>query len=658
VDRNRYKNRLTVVAVVLAVFLAVVVGKLFMIQIIEGKRYALKGKSQVQQRRSLPAKRGEILDRKGRQLAASVPGRMALSSDMVGLEDGGQVVLQRVYPMGDVAGSLIGYLGKGGYGFSGIEYDFDYHLRGEDGWEMVHREAHDKHGKQRTYSKPGMSRKEPRDGGDVALTIDLNMQKIVQAILKQVVEERKARGGMAIVMDPHTGKILAMANEPSLNPNVPSSFPLQDRKNKCISEIFQHGSTFKVITAAMALQERMLSETDTVDGNNGVFEIYGERILDDNPQGRITFSRALAVSSNVVFAQIANGFTDDLFHRYVREFGFGIRTGAFVCDEEAGILHRLRSSSWSGRTRVTMAYGYDVAPTFLQMMMAYAAVANGGVLLTPIISERVIAKDGTVIQSAEVKPVRRVISTEASARLRRMMRDVVETGTGRSAAVSGIAVGGKTGTSRKPEGGGYSKTKHWMSFIGFLPVEKPELLCGIVIDEPTARPGVSTTAGTVAAPAFSKIMNQVVAHPDLEFLKRSTVARDSSVNRPIKVPNMSGRTRTIATAQLDSMNIAYSFVGDGDVIRHQSPPAGSFMANRPGGVVLYTDEREFRADSTSRVVPNGVGKDLRDAFNLFNASGISVHAVGSGIVRRQSIAPGEIMTSSAVCTLYGGVSKK
>jgi cell division protein FtsI/penicillin-binding protein 2 len=655
---KRYETRLIIVSVVLAVLLLVVVGRLFTIQIVEGKKYAGKSRSQVQQRRPLPAKRGEILDRRGRQLAASVPGRMALSSDMVGVENGGQVVLQRVYPMRDVAGSLLGYVGRGGYGFSGIEYDYDHYLRGEDGWEMAHREAHDRHGRQRTYSMPGLSRKEARDGNDVYLTIDLNLQKIVQSVLKQVVEERKARGAMAIVMDPHTGRILAMANEPAFNPNVPLSFSLEDRRNKSISEVYEHGSTFKVITAAVALQERMLSETDTVDGGNGVFEIHGQQILDDNPQGRITFSRALAVSSNVVFARVANDFTDELFYRYSRDFGFGTRTGAFVCDEEAGILHRPRSSLWSGRTRVTMAYGYDVSPTFLQMIMAYAAVANGGVLLTPIISERIVSKNGTVVQSAEVRPVRRVISAETAARLRRMMREVVESGTGGNAAVSGISVAGKTGTARKPEGGGYSRTKHWMSFIGFLPADKPELLCGIVIDEPMVGSGARPTAGRVAAPAFSKIMSQAIAHPELEFLKRTTVARDSAANRPIRVPNMAGRTRETASVQLDSMKIAFSFVGDGDVIRHQSPAAGSFMANRPGGVILYTDEWEIKADSTARIVPNGVGKDLRDAFNLFNASGISVYAVGSGVVKRQSIAPGEMITSSAVCTLYGGARKR
>jgi cell division protein FtsI/penicillin-binding protein 2 len=516
---------------------------------------------------------------------------------------------------------------------------------------MVHRD-----GKQRTVSKIGLPGKSPRDGSDVYLTIDANLQKIVQSVLKETVRQLNAKGAMAIVMDPHTGKILAMANEPSFNPNVPSSFSLADRQNRCISQVYEPGSTFKAVTAAIALQERFAAESSTFSGNNGVFEIYGERIRDDVPRGEMTFTQAFAVSSNVAFAQIANNFRNDLFYRYSRDFGFGTRTGVSLPGEEEGILHPVRA--WSGRTRVTMAMGYEVSATFLQMMMAYASIVNGGVLLTPIITEKVVRNDGTVTDSAVVRPVRRVMSEESAVRLRRMMKVVVDSGTGRHAAVAGLAVAGKTGTSRKPEAGGYSRTRHWSSFIGFLPVESPTLLCGVVIDEPTG----ATGGGAVAAPAFRRIMMQALAHPELEFSRRvlrgGVMARDSSEIRHIRVPNFAGRTRTAAKARLDGMKITYMFVGDGDTIRHQAPAAGSFMGNWPGEMVLFTDEHEFVADSTARIVPDGVGRDLRDAFNMFNARGIQVYAVGSGKVRRQSIAAGEILTAPVVCTLYGTVRSR
>jgi len=644
--------RLIFIAVVLAVALLGVAGKLFTIQIVDGEKYALRSKNQVQRRRMITAKRGDIFDRKGRQLAASVPGQMSLNLDVLGVgEDAaGKAVLQRIYPVGDICGPVLGYVGKDGYGLGGAEFAFDHYLRGEDGWEMVQKD-----GKQRTYRRIGLPGKEPQDGSDVYLTIDLNLQKIVQSVLKQSVELLGAKGAMCIVMNPHTGKILAMANEPSFNPNVPSSFPLADRQNKCISQIYEPGSTFKMVTSAVALQEKMFNESDLIDGNNGVFEIYGEIIRDDSPQKEITFTRALAVSSNVCMARIASRFDNNLFYRYNRDFGFGAKTGVSLPGEEEGILHSVRS--WSGRTRVTMAMGHEISVTFLQMMMAYASVVNGGVLLSPVICEKIEKKNGTVLQSASVKPVRRVISEETAVRLRRMMKEVVESGTGRQAAVAGIAVAGKTGTSRKAEAGGYSKIRHWSSFIGFLPVESPALLCGVVIDEPSG----GTGGGAAAAPAFRKIMSQALAHPELEFsdkiLRKPVVFQDSQ-SRQIRVPDFTGRTKQSVTAQLDSLHISFRFAGEGGVIRHQTPAAGSFVGGMTGEMVLFTDELEFTADGAVRIVPDAVGKDLRDAFNIFNANGVNVYAVGKGTVERQSIAPGELMTSVKVCTLYCAGTRK
>jgi cell division protein FtsI/penicillin-binding protein 2 len=630
------------VAAFLVIFFLAVVGKLFTVQILESEKYAMDGKKQAQKRRIISARRGNIYDRRGRQLAVSVPGRVALDLGALGVEAaGGKAVLQRVYPMGEVAGPLLGHVGKDGYGLEGAEFTFDHYLRGEDGWEMVQRD-----GKQRMYRKFGLPGKAPRDGNGLYLTIDANLQRIVQSVLRQTVESLGAKGAMCVVMDPRTGKILAMANEPSFNPNIASSYSFDDRKIKPINSVYEPGSTFKAVTASVALQEGAYSEADIINGNNGTFEIYGEVIRDDAPQGKITFTRALTVSSNVCFAQIASGFENRRFYNYVRDFGFGAKTGIALQGEEGGILHPV--NSWSGRTRVTMAMGYEVSATFLQMMLAYAAVANGGILLTPVICERIEGRGAAADIPTGYKPVRGVISEETARRLRRMMKEVVESGTGKQAAVPGIPVAGKTGTSRKSEGGGYSRQRHWSSFIGFLPVEEPVLLCGVVIDEPSG----GTGGGAAAAPAFRKIMSLALAHPELEFsdkILKPAAVRDSTGSR-IKLPDFSGRKTVTATAQLDSMKIAFRVVGDGLTIRHQTPPAGS-----PAGdeVVLFTEENPNPAgDGAVRVMPDGVGKELRDAFNIFNVKGIPVYAVGSGRVARQSIAPGEITGTAAVCTLY------
>jgi len=644
---KQFRMRLVFVSVLLSLACLTVAARLFTIQIIDGERYALRGKSQAQQRRIINAKRGNIYDRRGNLLASSVPGQLSMNVEMLGMEGGlpgSKAVLQRIYPNGDVGGSVLGHVGRDGYGLGGVEFSFDHYLRGEDGWEMIQKD-----GKHRAYRKIGLPGKEPRDGADLYLTIDINIQRIVQSVLKQTVESLNAKGAMGIVMDPHTGKILAMANEPSFNPNLPASFTLAQRQNKCISQIYEPGSTFKLVTAAVALQERLLTENDLIDGNNGIFEIYGEIIRDDVPQQHITFTRAMAVSSNVCFARIANGFGNDLFYRYNRDFGFGSKTGVSLPGEEEGILHPVRS--WSGRTRVTMAMGYEVSATFLQMMLPYASAANGGVLMSPLIYERVERQNGTVVIGSAVKPVRRVVSEDVAARLRAMLAEVVISGTGRQAAVPGVSAAGKTGTSRKPEAGGYSRTRHWSSFIGFLPADNPVLLCGIVIDEPVGLTG----GGAAAAPAFRKIMSQVLAHPELEFsqkvLKKPVNAAVSdSQSRSARMPDFSGRSVSSVSHQLDSLNIAFRVEGQGGVVLYQMPAAGSLLGRR--GVVLFTEGQRTISDGDIRVVPDGVGKDLRDAFNIFNSSGISVYAVGSGVVNRQSIAAGKIVSSSEVCTLF------
>ncbi len=596
---NQFRIRVIFVCVVLGLFGTAVVTRLFVVQIIDGKKYALRSKSQAQQRRIINAKRGCIRDRKGVILASSIPGKLAMSTQVLGIEGekGKKAILQRIYPAGDVCGPVLGYIGSDGYGLGGAEFAFDSYLRGEDGWEMIQKD-----GRRRTYKKIGLPQKEPLDGSDVYLTIDSDLQKIVQTVLKQTVVSLQARGAMCIVMDPYNGKILAMANEPSFNPNVSYMYSLDERRNRCISTVYEPGSTFKVVTASVALQEKLFKEQDLIDGNNGIFEIYNQVIRDVSPQKIITFTQAMAVSSNVCFAQIANTFSNQLFYRYARDFGFGSKTGIELPGEEEGILHPV--SAWSGRTRVTMAMGHEVSSTFLQMMLPFACVANGGVLVTPTIYEKVVNKNGVVIQKSASKPVRKVISGDVVVKLRRMLKEVVDNGTGKHAIISGVAVAGKTGTSRKPDAGGYSRNKHWSSFIGFLPADDPVLLCGIVIDEPVGETG----GGTVAAPAFQKIMSQVLSHPQLEFAEKI-------LDKP-----------------------AYVVSKDSSEVR--------------SSVSVFSKDSVLVPDSAHPFIPDCIGKDMRDAFNNLNLKGFEVFAVGSGTVRRQSPAPGREWKPAQVCTLF------
>ncbi|MFP4163246.1 MAG: penicillin-binding transpeptidase domain-containing protein [Chitinispirillaceae bacterium] len=643
---KQFRIRLAFVCIVLALFGLAVISRLFVIQVIDGKKYALRSRSQTQQRRIIRAKRGAIFDRAGAVLASSIPGKLAVDMKTLGIKQkaaGEKAVLQRVYPRGEVCGPVLGYVGRDGYGLGGIEFSYDHRLRGEDGWEIIQKD-----GRRQKYRKIGLPEKEPKDGSDLYLTIDLDIQKIVQTVLKRAVADAEAKGGMCIVMNPHNGKILAMANEPSFNPNIPSQFSLDQRKNKCIEIIYEPGSTFKVVTGAVALQENYFSEQDSLDGSEGVYKIYDQVIRDHAAYDILTFTQALSVSSNVCFARIANVFGNDLFYRYSRDFGYGSKTGIDLPGEEEGILHPVHE--WSGRTRVTMAMGHEISTTFLQMMLPFAAVANGGVLVTPVICDKVVSQSGKVLDTTLFKPVRRVISEDVASRLREMLEKVVQDGTGKRAAISGITVAGKTGTSRKSNSGGYSRNRHWSSFIGFLPADNPELLCGVVIDEPAAG---ETGGGAVAAPVFRKIMAQILSHPELEFAQKVLVNKKEfgSVQAShFMTSDYVGRTRGSVTRELDSLYIPFKFVGSGDTVRYQTPAAGSTMGSS-GDVLLFT-ARDSEGEDSTRTVPDCVGKDLRDAFNILNLNGIQAYAIGDGIVEKQVPEPGKKYEPSYPCSLF------
>lgn len=637
---NQFRARLFLITSFLMAGLAIVTIRLFTIQILDNQRYAARSRDQTQQRRILPAKRGSILDRKGNVLASSMDNSIPVKPEM--LENHIRVKsknadIGRVYPLGETAGSLLGYIGKDGYGLGGVEFAFENYLHGEDGWIILQKD-----GRNKRYRKIGLPYKEPRSGHDIYLTIDNNIQKIVQTVLRSSVSSLKAKGGMCIVIEPSSGKILAMANEPSFNPNFPSNYSLADRQNSCISYVYEPGSTFKIVTAAAALQDNIKKEQDIIFGDNGVYKIYNQVIRDHNPYGYLTFEKALAYSSNVCFAKISNDVGNERLYQFTRDFGFGTKTGIELPGEETGILHQIKS--WSGRTRVTMAMGQELSVTLLQMAMPFVAVANGGVLLTPRILEKIVDTDNQVVKEFKYSPVRRILSEDVANRLRLMMKGVVEYGTGKNAAIEGVSIGGKTGTSQKPDSGTYSKTRSWSSFIGFAPVEDPVLVCAVMIDEPLN----GEMGGVAAAPAFKKIITQIISHPELEFTEKvlqKNTAPVPSTNK-VKVPQVCGLSKESAVSILDSCGIKYKLIGTGHKVAYQA----NLTKNSQMSSVLsvYLDNTE----QNNKEIPYCVGRDLRDAINLVNLTGIKPYVVGAGMVRRQAPAAGMATGAVKACTLF------
>jgi len=632
-----FRVRLIVVGFSLLVLTGVIVARLVTVQIVHRNEYSRRSRQQTLQRRVVQARRGRLLDRRGRELAASVGTGTGEHSS-------------RLYANGELAAALLGFVGRDGYGLGGAELAFDRQLRGEDGWTIVQRDARIRNGRQRKYNVD-LPSKPPRDGSDTYLTIDIDVQTILQSVLRQTIERCQAKAAMGIVMDPSTGKVLAMANEPTFDPNFVSRYSLRERTNPCISLNYEPGSTYKLVAAAAAVEEGTYDEDDTLSGNDGVYLIYDQAIRDHKPFGTLTFRQALAHSSNVCFAKIADRLGNDCFYGYTRDFGFGQRTGIALPGEEAGIVHPIRQ--WSGRTRVTMAIGHEISATLLQVVTLYGAVANDGVLLQPRICERVIDTYGNTTDESSAHPVRRVVSSSASRRLREMLCAVVDTGTGTRAAIEDIRVAGKTGTSSKLDSAtnSYSDSCYYTSFVGFVPVEEPALLCGIVVDEPQ----IGKAGGLAAAPAFRKVIEQIIAHPDLEFAER--ILRSSPV--PDKefeqknIPMVCGLPVEEATERLASAGIAWAVVGDADTVTHQSPRAG-VLPTPNASVKLYANRAVAdEADSVLHVaVPECRGRDLRDALSMLNIRGLKPCVRGAGRVVDQRPTVGSVVAEAVSCTLF------
>ncbi|MBN1980312.1 MAG: PASTA domain-containing protein [Chitinivibrionales bacterium] len=661
------------VVVVLLLFIcgyAVLIVRLFFIQIVDHDHYRTLSRRQSLQREKITAKRGCIRDRNGLILAQSVytntylknnePSQQQTLQCSIRTRIDGRYCTDRVYPYGDLAGSVLGVVGTDGNGLGGVEYAFENFLKGEDGWFMLQR-----YGSSRHYLRVGAPEKEPADGSDVYLTIDCRIQQIVEQELKQACIALKSRGAMGVVLDPKTGQILAMANYPQFNPNTWQKSSTQPLTNRCISYCYEPGSTFKVITAASALQENIKKESDIIDGGDGRFQINNQYIRDHKAYGKLTFAEALHHSSNVCFAKIATELGSKQLYRYTKDFGLGSPVGLGLPGEEDGVVHPLER--WSGRTCVTMAIGQEVSVTLLQMMMAFATIANNGVLLEPSIYSAVINAAGDTLKNSVVRPKRQVVSGQTALRLRRMMRGVVSSGTAKLSAFPGLDIGGKTGTAQKfdMERKRYSRQKYWASFIGFVPVEEPILLCGIVIDEPAK----GEEGGIAAAPVFRSIMHKIIAQPELEYAQKIlpdvpkvTVCTTVTTPKPqhgTKIPDVCSMSILDACKKISIVSSLYEIVGTGSQVQFQTPLAGAFIS-KDTKILLYTEDSDSVNSHGGGAVtgaagavsmPNCIGKDLRDAVNMLTLKGLIPYIRGSGIVEQQIPPSGTKLRKNKQCIL-------
>jgi cell division protein FtsI/penicillin-binding protein 2 len=409
---------------------------------------------------------------------------------------------QRYYPKGSLAAHVLGFVGVDNQPLEGVELQYDDHLKGSERKIFVTRDAAG-----RTLSK-GMDY-EPL-GNNVILTIDEGLQYIVENALYEAASLWNATSAIGVMMDPYTGELLALANWPTYDLNTLSESSVSHRRNRSITDPYEPGSTFKLITAAAALEEGAVKIDDLFDISDGYIDIGPMRVHDSHRKdAKITFAEIIKTSSNVGTIMVGNLMREEVLHKYIKAFGFGARTGIDLPGENAGVVHSV--DKWSQTSQAAMSIGYEVSVTPLQILRAYSAVANGGKLVTPHLVREVRSPEGESIYRFDSSTHSRAVSVRTANTLKNILVSVTqEGGTALGASVEGNLVAGKTGTARliDPETGEYSREKYVSSFVGFVPAERPKFSLVIVIFEPENK----YYGGTVAAPVFKQVATQALSY--------------------------------------------------------------------------------------------------------------------------------------------------
>ena len=491
----------------------------------------------------------------------------------------------RLYPNRELAAHLLGFEGADGHGLEGIELAWDSHLAGQPGLALVGRDALGREvGGTPTVLKPSVP------GQGLRLTLDVTVQYLTEREIDAAWRRTRSKSALAVVLDPRTGELLALAVRPMFNPNTYASATNDERRNRAITDPFEPGSTFKAILAAAALEEGVVRPEDRLYAEQGAITVANTVIHDWKRYGWLTFSEVLQHSSNIGAIKTGLALGKERFARYIASFGFGSFTGLGLPGESRG---RARPPArWSGLSLASMSIGQEVSVTAIQLVSAFAAVANGGRLLRPQVVQAVLDPDGGEVQHFNSHLIRQVISPDTAGTLTSILTRVVGEGTGRQAAIDGYPVAGKTGTAQKldPLTRRYSRGASVLSFVGFAPAEDPRFVMLVLLDEPkTARWG-----SEAAAPVFAAVGSQLLRYlnvppqhaPPVQIVRgRSPVlavpvsnaepgiSSEGALERP-RMPPLLGQRLRPALAALSVYEVQVEVHGQGVVVG-QEPVAGS-----------------------------------------------------------------------------------
>lgn len=528
---------------------------------------------------------------------------------------------KRTYPKGTLASHVIGFAGIDNQGLNGIELAYDDELLGTPGRFLV---EYDGAGNEVPYAAESYIPSEP--GSDIYLTLDETIQYVVERELKEVVLEQNASRATALVMEIETGAILGMANYPDYDPNQYGAVDSSLWNNFAVNGLYEPGSTFKILTTAMALEERVttIDEGFYCPG----YQYIGKmrmRCHKAGGHGLESFAEGVANSCNPVFVTVSERVGMAKFYDYLDAFGMTSLTGIALPGETGSLI--VPEQSAVPYDLAAMAIGQSNAFTPLQMITAISAVANDGYLMQPYIVDKIVSQDGKTVTKTEPTVVRQVISEETSHETSMILEQVVSSGTGKPGAVEGYRVAGKTGTAEKvSETGGYS-SERVVSFVGYAPADDPKIACLVIVDEPTEAFG-----GSTAGPVFRQIMEDVLRY--LEFPKTVTIAESTAVEESV-VPKLDGMHPVDAIEAVKAAGLTPYVATQGDTLLTYVPADGT-KVQKTGNVYLYCAD----AGSTQRIMPSLYGKTIKEVDRILTGMGLSATMNGSGLCTNQSIIEG------------------
>lgn len=504
----------------------------------------------------------------------------------------------RVYQYDNFASHVLGFVNKDYVGVTGIENIFDEKLKGIEGSRLVLKSPGGN-----IISIVDEETKAAIPGVDIVLTINKKYQDILEEKLRKGLESYQAESGIGIIIDPNNGEILAFSNMNDFNPNEYWNAETAARRNLALTDTYEPGSTFKAFSFAALLDKNLTFEDEVVDVEFGKYKFRNVYIRDSHPHQTLSVRGVFEQSSNVGTAKLIMRMNDDEFYKYLRSFGFGNVTSIQLPGEAKGLLKK--PSQWSALTKPFMSYGYEVSVTPIQMVMAYAALINGGNLFEPMLIKKISDRNGKT-EFIKPKLIRNVISQKTSDRMKELFTGVVEKGTAKVVKIDKVSVGGKTGTSQKFVDGAYSKQKYNTSFIGFFPAENPKLLCLILVNSPK----VGKYGGLVAAPIFKEIASEIINKEPHNFYIPSEKIENENEENNIK------------------------FASASDVYRNNGnvPTVKSQTTEQKNNKVIINNKN---------IMPDLTNYSLREAISVLNEMGIKYKVEGTGRIIAQNIKPGE-----------------